>query len=116
MSKIDHISLPWQVKHDFDIEGLTTIIGNVDGEIVEGSTHYSYDFVCTTVDPDESVQSRSVCVANAEFIVRACNSYQSLIEALIWAEAAIAPFSKDPQPGSGINKVRAVIAKATGAA
>jgi len=81
MGAIYPTSLPWQVKHDFDVEGLTTIIANVDGEIIDGTTHYTYDFICDTLGDDDTT-SRSVAVANAAFIVRACNAHDALVEAL----------------------------------
>lgn len=117
MSAISPISPPWQIKHDFDLEGATTIIGNVDGEIVDGTTHYSYDFICTTVDPDESVQARGVCIANAAFIVRACNSHAELLAA---AKRAL-NFIANTEGELGItldsgDALRAAIAKATGEA
>ncbi len=82
MSAISPISRPWQVTHDFDTEGRTTIIGNVDGEIIDGTTHHTYDFVARTLDDDDDSQSRSVAVANAAFIVRACNSHDAMLSAL----------------------------------
>lgn len=82
MSAIDPTCLPWQTKHDFDIEGSTTIIGNVDGEIFDGTTHHTFDFVARTLDLEDDSQSHSVAVANAAFIVRACNSHRALVEAL----------------------------------
>jgi len=39
-----------------------------------------------------------------------------LLKVAIWAEAALAPFSKEPAEKSGIANLRAAIAKATGAA
>lgn len=82
MSAIDPTCLPWQTAHDFDIEGATTIIGNVDGEIIDGTTHHTYDFVARTLDVEDDSQSHSVAVANAAFIVRACSSHAALVEAL----------------------------------
>lgn len=75
-------STQWQTAHDFDIEGRTTIIGNVDGEIIDGTTHYSYDFVARTLDEDDDSQSQAIAAENADFIVRACYSHASLIAAL----------------------------------
>lgn len=86
MSAIDPTCLPWQTKHDFDVEGRTTIIGNVDGEIIDGSTHHSYDFVARTLDEDDDSQSRSIAVANADFIVLACNNHKALFDALVAAK------------------------------
>ncbi len=83
MSAIFPTSGPWQTKHDFDVEGRTTIIGNVDGEIIDGTTHHSYDFVCRTLDEGDDSQSLSIAVANAEFIVRAANAHEAMKAALV---------------------------------
>lgn len=48
--------------------------------------------------------------ANARLIAAA----PDLLEMAIWAEAAIAPFSKEPEEKSGISRLRAAIAKAEG--
>lgn len=82
MSAIFPTATPWQVKHDFGTEGSTTIIGNVDGEIIDGTTHHTYDFVAKTLDDTDDSQSRSIAAANAAFIVRACNSHTALVEAI----------------------------------
>ena len=82
MSAIFPTGRPWQVKHDFDLEGRTTIIGNVDGEIIDGTTHNTFDFVCSTIDEADDSQSQSVAVANADFIVRAVNAHDALVAAL----------------------------------
>jgi hypothetical protein len=118
VSAIDPTCLPWQIKHDQDTDGLTTIIGNVDGEIVEGATHYSYDFVAVTLDPYDDSQSRSVGVANAAFIVRACNSHADLLEALERAVARLDQIEGDQaQESDGFTEqCRNLIAKARGAA
>lgn len=44
------------------------------------------------------------------------SAQEELLEMAIWAEAAIAPFSKDPQERSGISRLRAAISKARGGA
>lgn len=82
MSAIFPTALPWQVMHDHSTYGRTTIIGNVDGEIIDGTTHHTYDFVATTLDDTDDSQSRSIAVANAAFIVRACNSHAALVGAI----------------------------------
>lgn len=83
MSAIYPTGGPWQIAHDYSLDGLTKIIGNVDGEIhSDGSTTHTYDFVCSTIDDEDDSQSLSVAVANARFIVRAANSHAALVEAL----------------------------------
>jgi hypothetical protein len=79
VSVIDPTCLPWQTMHDNSAEGYTTVIGNVDGEIIDGTTHHSYDFVARTLDVEDDSQSWSIAAANARFIVRACNSHYKLL-------------------------------------
>jgi hypothetical protein len=50
---------PWQTKSDFDQEGRTTIISNVDGEIVDGITHCTFDVVGRCCDEFEEYISGS---------------------------------------------------------
>lgn len=68
------------------------------------------DWVLAEIYGDVTALQGAVAQANARLIAAA----PDLLKALIWAEAAIAPFSKDPQEKSGILMVRAAIAKATG--
>lgn len=115
MSAIHPTSPPWQIKHDYLIEGQTTIIANVDGETVDGVNHYTYDFVAITLILDDDTQSRSVAVANAAFIVRAVNAHADLVEALqnlLSATEEVGYVHYGPLR----KKARAAIAKATGAA
>lgn len=95
MSAIFPTGLPWQVKHDYDTEGRTTIIGNVDGEIIDGTTHHTYDFVATTLDETDDSQSRSIAVANAAFIVRACNDHAKHLARITQLEASNAQLEAD---------------------
>jgi hypothetical protein len=55
----------------------------------------------------------SVNKANAERIALTWNCHDDLVKALKWAEAALAPFSKEPAEKSGINMMRAALAKAS---
>ena len=68
-----HTEAPWQTKHDYSLEGLATIIANVDGEIIEGSNHYTYDTVA--ICADEFGEYLPNAASNARLIVAACNSY-----------------------------------------
>lgn len=64
---------PWQTKHDYSLEGLATIIANVDGEIIEGGNHYTYDTVA--ICADEFGEYLPNAASNTRLIVAACNSY-----------------------------------------
>lgn len=76
---------PWQTKHDYSLEGLATIIANVDGEIIEGSNHYTYDTVA--ICADEFGEYLPNAASNARLIVAACNSYQQCKDPVASAEA-----------------------------
>lgn len=114
MMAIDPTGTPWQTGHDFDLEGRTTIIGNVDGEIIEGRTHHTYDFVCRTIDEANDSQSPDIAVANADLIVRAVNSHRALIVAL--EDIMLCALSSDVSKIAIAEKARAAIAKARGTA
>ncbi|WP_279141310.1 hypothetical protein [Sphingomonas paucimobilis] len=111
---------PWQVKHDFDLDGLTTVIGNVDGEIIDGTTHASFDFVCRTIDEADDSQSPAVAIANA----RLCVAAPDLLEAckLARKQLAIAVIANsgglitedDVGEHRGVAALDRAIAKATG--
>lgn len=72
---------PWQVVHDFDRDGRTTIIGNVDGEIHQTGPTYSYEFVATTADPNDDITSRHTEIANARLIAAAPDLFAALTKA-----------------------------------
>lgn len=70
--KPSHSAEPWQVKHDWDIEGATTIIANADAEIDSEGTHYSYDTIAICHDQfDERMPEAQ---ANARRIVACVNA------------------------------------------
>ena len=88
--KPSHSAEPWQVKHDWDIEGATTIIANVDAEIDSEGTHYSYDTIAICHDQfDERMPEAQ---ANARRIVACVNALAGIpieaIEALPEGELA----------------------------
>jgi len=66
---------PWQTKNDY-VPDCLTVIANVDGEIVDGTTHYTYDFIATC--EDEFGEASLDAVANARLIAAA----PDLLEAL----------------------------------
>lgn len=101
---------PWQVKHDFDLDGLTTVIGNVDGEIIDGTTHHSFDFVCRTIDEADDSQSPEVAVANARLCAVAPEMLVMLCQ---YADDLRYPPEGDSRERR-LAAAQALIAKATG--
>lgn len=65
-----HTELPWQIKNDYMDSHF--IIADIDCD----DGHYSYKFVAETQESD------IIGRANAEFIVRACNSFPKVIDIL----------------------------------
>lgn len=66
---------PWQQRDDQTSEGWVTIIGNVDGEYVEGQACFTYDVV--TVCEDEFGERLPNVSANAALIVELVNAYRA---------------------------------------
>ncbi|MEC9067843.1 MAG: hypothetical protein VX569_11250 [Pseudomonadota bacterium] len=120
MSAINPTSRPWQVKHDLDLEGRTTLIGNVDGELIDGTTHHSFDFVCRTIDEDDDSQSRSIAIANADYIVRVVNAHDALVDAIEAINRDARPCNwdddDDPAQVAAWKKLDAALARAKGGA
>ncbi len=104
-----HTPGPWEFEED-------DRYGSVYGEDPATGLEWS---ICDVGPPIElicnaaehvSQEIRDQAYANARLIAAA----PDLLEMAIWAEAAIAPFSKEPQERSGILRLRAAIAKALG--
>jgi len=68
---------PWQSQHDFDREGEYTIIGNVDGEYIDGYQHNTYTTVAEVYDNGNPGEDR----ANARLIAAAPDLYEALTAA-----------------------------------
>jgi hypothetical protein len=97
---------PWQTKHDYDREGRTTIIANVDGDThADGSTTYSYDVIATCCD--EFGEYLENAEANARLIRGAPRLYAAL-------EGAEEFLSESGFIGSTLDEVRAALAEARG--
>jgi hypothetical protein len=64
------IGLPWQQKNEYEPD---VIVGNVDGEIIDGTTHYSYDTVAECLDNPRT---------SAPLIVEAVNALPALLDEL----------------------------------
>lgn len=69
--------LPWQYRDDYTSEGFVTIIGNVDGEHVDGQASCTYDVVCRC--EDEFGERLPNVAQNVRYIVEACNAYPDLL-------------------------------------
>ena len=71
-------ALPWQYRDDYTTEGFVTIIGNVDGEYVDGRAECTYDVVCRC--EDEFGERLPNVAQNVRYIVHACNTLPALQE------------------------------------
>ena len=80
---------PVQVKHDYNLEGRTTIIGNVDGEYVDGKLDASYDFVCSTLNYGET-DDPAKAKANTAAIVAAVNTLPAALDEIKRLSAELA--------------------------
>lgn len=107
---------PWQVMNEYD--GATIVIANVDGETFpDGTSTFSYDFVCDTLPDDgDGSRSRVIAKANARLIAAA----PDMLLALKQAEYGLELMARR-QPGhvglrQDLEAVRSAIAKATGGA
>ena len=71
---------PWQVYSAYHpmLEQKCTVIANVDGEIIDGVTHNSFDFVCTTLNENQDNPTRPA-IENAAFIAAARTAIPELL-------------------------------------
>lgn len=70
-------ALPWQIENDY-VPGCLTIIANVDGEIIDGRTHHTFDFIAQCVD--DCGEFSADAVGNAALIVSAINALPHLLD------------------------------------
>lgn len=102
-----HTPGPWSVKNDYDERHI--VIANIDGEsFPDGTTSYTYDFVCDTYGGDYESKSRAVANANARLIAAA----PELLDAL---RNLVAVQPNLMANSAEIADARAAIAKAGGA-
>lgn len=97
---------PWQSQHDFSVDGICTIIGNIDGP---DDGRYTYTVVC---DVDEEPDAY---LANARLIASAPDLYR-LLSAAINYLAVYAATMQDGQAAELLTKCTAALAKARGEA
>lgn len=97
MTKHPHTAGPWHMSEQTERDGLPSILihGMPEGMLAIVRVGHQGGYYGD---------------ANARLIAAA----PDLLEMAKWAEAAIAPFSKDPAEKSGIARLRAAIAKAEG--
>lgn len=88
LDSADQLRHIWRTDEDGEPEKVAVVVGDYDDDF----------------DPAPARRARLIAAA------------PDLLGALIWAEAALAPFSKEPAEKSGINLIRAAISRATGAA
>jgi hypothetical protein len=98
---------PWQSMHDYALNGIYTIIGNVDGEIIDGYTHHTYTTVAEVYDNDNRVED----LANARLIAAAPDMHDALERLLEVAEFAYMNAKEQPREFAA---ARAALAKVRG--
>lgn len=103
-----HTPGPWQTRSDHLNEDRLTIIGNVDGEYVDGRAECSYEFVASCIDEFGENHARSF--ANARLIAAA----PDLLEALRFYVEAEDTGLEDDELDQFSQLARAAIARATG--
>ena len=107
-------ALPWQYRDDYTTEGFVTIIGDVDGEYVDGKPECTYEVVCRC--EDEFGERLPHVAANVRYLVHAANNFPALLEALEWARLSILSQCRPGKPPAIIAKLDQAIASATGEA
>lgn len=98
---------PWQVKSDY-LPDCLTIIANVDGEIIDGTTHYSFDHIATC--EDEYGAASLDAVGNARLIAAAPDLFQAVLQ---YRNDLQFPFDDDSR-ARRLAMVEALIVKAVG--
>lgn len=109
MSK--HTPGPWQVMNDY--YGATVVLANVDGETFpDGTSTFSYDFVCDTFPDDAGQVEREVAKANATLIAAAPDMAAALADMLRIIEAVRLSAGLGAKQMERVAKARAALAKA----
>ena len=103
-----HTPGPWQIHSDYTLEGRTTVIGNVDGEIIDGTTNYTFEIVCDTLGDDDT-RSASIAMANARLIVEAPRMLAALRKLTFAAQTTGGTAGRDEQLCAAIAEAQKVI-------
>jgi hypothetical protein len=112
---VAHTQTPWQVynEHGPMFEQLCTVIANLDGEYHDGGVQHTYDFVCTTLNENQDNPERCA-VANANFIVRACNTHDDLVAALHQYRSDMLHQPSPDSAGRRVEMIDRLLSKARG--
>ena len=71
---------PWQSKNDQFTDDFITLIGNVDGEFIDGTSHFTYETVARF--EDEFGERQLNVASNIGLIVELVNNLSEIIAAL----------------------------------
>ena len=114
-----HTSGPWQSRDDYTTDGFVTIIGNIDGEYVDGKPECTYDVIC--VCEDEYGERLPNVAANVRLITAAPDTVKALqstlghlLNAVIDLQSGCPKKTAIATLNGGIAIARAAIAKALG--
>lgn len=99
---------PWQIRDDMTPDGRLTVIGDVDGEYVDGRAHCTYKTIA--VCEDDFGERLANAEANARLIAAAPDLYEALKDLARTVEHAW-PSLANTAP---LNAARAAILKAEG--
>lgn len=106
-----HTSGPWQSHDDYTTDGFVTIIGNVDGEYVDGKPEYTYDVIC--VCEDEYGDRLQNVAANVRLIAAAPDLLAACSDWMEWLDGDVShPFAADHEDKM-LAAMRAAIARAS---
>lgn len=105
MVEADWSGGPWQSQHEYDMDGVKTIIGDIDGPD-DGRFHYTA--ICE-IDPNGSMSDARAC-ANARLIAAAPDLFEAL-------NALLATYDhfkgSTVSPTSVLGKARAALLRAS---
>ena len=73
-------SRPWQSRDEMTTEGFVTLIGNIDGEYIEGMPHLSYETIA--VFEDGFGERLNNVGANIRLVCELVNALPTIINAL----------------------------------
>lgn len=71
---------PWQSKNEYSTDDFVTLIGNVDGEYIDGREHCTYDTVARF--EDEFGERQLNVAANIMLVTTLVNNLPAIIAAL----------------------------------
>lgn len=91
-----HTSGPWQSRDDYTTDGFVTIIGNIDGEYVDGKPECTYDVIC--VCEDEYGERLPNVAANVRLVSAAPDLLEALQAFISWGTKQCPCENEEPNP------------------